>query len=62
LLVLSQVILSLQLPFAMLPLIYFTSRRKFLGDLLPPVWLRGLGMAVTALILVFDVALLAATM
>jgi manganese transport protein len=62
LLVLSQVILSLQLPFAMLPLIYFTSRRKFLGDLVPPVWLRGLGITVAAIILVFDAALLVTTL
>jgi manganese transport protein len=61
LLVLSQVILSLQLPFAMLPLIYFTSRTKFVGALLPPLWLRGLGWIVTAIILVFDVALLVTT-
>ncbi len=32
LLVFSQVVLSLQLPFAMLPLIYFTTRRKHLGE------------------------------
>jgi manganese transport protein len=61
LLVLSQVVLSLQLPFAMLPLIYFTSREKFLGGLLPPMWLRALGWVVTAVILVFDVALLVTT-
>jgi manganese transport protein len=62
LLVLSQVILSLQLPFAMLPLIYFTSRTKFLGALLPPLWLRALGWIVSVIILVFDAALLAATL
>jgi manganese transport protein len=32
LLVLSQVVLALQLPFAMFPLLYFTSRKKFLGE------------------------------
>jgi manganese transport protein len=31
LLVLSQVVLALQLPFAMFPLLHFTSRRKFMG-------------------------------
>lgn len=31
LLVLSQVVLALQLPFAMFPLLWFTSRRKYLG-------------------------------
>jgi len=62
LLVLSQVVLSLQLPFAMLPLIYFTSRSKFLGALLPPLWLRSLGWIVSVIILVFDAALLATTL
>jgi len=32
LLVLSQVFLALQLPFAMFPLMYFTSRQKWMGD------------------------------
>ncbi len=62
LLVLSQVTLSLQLPFAMLPLIYFTSRKKFLGKLLPPLWLRILGWIVTVIILIFDAALLVTTL
>jgi manganese transport protein len=62
LLVLSQVALSLQLPFAMLPLIYFSSQKKLLGELLPPAWLLTLGWAVTAIILVFDGALLATTL
>jgi manganese transport protein len=58
LLVLSQVVLSLQLPFAMLPLVFFACSRKRLGALLPPPWLRTLGWVVTVLILVFDIALL----
>ena len=55
LLVLSQVILSLQLPFAMLPLMFFAVRLKVLR---PPVWLRGAGWVVTGLILLFNFALL----
>ncbi|NNM57880.1 Nramp family divalent metal transporter [Acidocella sp.] len=58
LLVLSQVILSLQLPFAMLPLMFFVVRLKALR---PPVWLRGAGWLVTGLILVFNFALLWST-
>jgi manganese transport protein len=58
LLVLSQVVLSLQLPFAMLPLVFFACSRARLKGLLPPLWLRVLGWAVALLILVFDVALL----
>jgi len=58
LLVLSQVALSLQLPFAMLPLVFFACSRARLGALLPPLWLRVLGWVVALLILVFDIALL----
>ena len=58
LLVLSQVILSLQLPFAMLPLMLFIGSTKLLGRLRPPGWLRGLGWAVSLAILLFNVALL----
>jgi len=42
LLVLSQVVLSLQLPFAMYPLIRLTSRRDLMGDFVNPVWLAAL--------------------
>jgi Mn2+/Fe2+ NRAMP family transporter len=45
----------------MLPLIYFSSQKKLLGALRPPVWLLGLGWAVTVVILVFDAALVATT-
>jgi manganese transport protein len=39
LLVLSQVILSLQLPFAVVPLVMFTASRAKLGELVAPMWL-----------------------
>jgi manganese transport protein len=55
LLVLSQVVLSLQLPFAMLPLMYFVAR---LRELRPPAWLRNAGWAVSGLVLVFNGALI----
>jgi len=61
LLVLSQVVLSLQLPFAMLPLVFFACSRARLGALLPPLWLCVLGWAVALVILVFDAALLCST-
>ncbi|MFX8809263.1 divalent metal cation transporter, partial [Acinetobacter baumannii] len=35
----SQVILSLALPFAMLPLIHLTASRSRLGPLVSPLWL-----------------------
>jgi manganese transport protein len=58
LLVLSQVVLSLQLPFAMLPLMIFVSNRKRVGALIPPPWLLGLGWTASAAILLFNAALL----
>ena len=40
LLILSQVILSFQLPFAVIPLIQFTSDRKLMGKYVNPRWLK----------------------
>src|SRR5436190_3864470 len=42
LIVLSQVILSLQLPFAVFPLIIFTGDKSKMGDLVAPMWMRAL--------------------
>ena len=39
-LILSQVILSLQLGFAIIPLIHFTSDRQRMGKLAIPTWLK----------------------
>jgi len=46
LLVLSQVVLSLQLSFAVIPLILFTSDRKRMGAFVNPGWLTGLSWVV----------------
>jgi manganese transport protein len=51
LIILSQVILSLQLPFAVIPLIHFTSDRKRMGPFANPGWVRALGWACAALII-----------
>ena len=51
LIILSQVILSLQLPFAIVPLIHFTSDKKRMGSLVNPIWVRALGWACAALII-----------
>ena len=40
LLVLSQVVLSMQLPFAVIPLVYFTSDRAKMGEFANPQWLK----------------------
>ena len=59
LLILSQVVLSLQLPFAMIPLVLFTANRNTMGALLAPRWLTGLGLAIAVLISGLNVWLIA---
>jgi manganese transport protein len=51
LLILSQVILSLQLPFAIVPLVMFTADRRKMGDLIAPRWVTALA-ALTALVII----------
>jgi manganese transport protein len=58
LLILSQVVLSLQLPFAVFPLILFTGDRKKMGELVAPVWMRALAWPVAVVIAVMNVWLL----
>ncbi|MBI5383633.1 MAG: Nramp family divalent metal transporter [Verrucomicrobia bacterium] len=58
LLVLSQVILSLQLPFAVIPLVLFTSDRRKMGEFASPLWIKTLAWIVTAIIVVLNVKLL----
>ncbi|MBV9772932.1 MAG: Nramp family divalent metal transporter [Gemmatimonadetes bacterium] len=50
LLVLSQVILSLQLSFAVFPLVRFTSDRVKMGDFANPVWLKAMAYLVAFVI------------
>ncbi|MBH8563372.1 Nramp family divalent metal transporter [Nostoc sp. CENA67] len=50
LIVLSQVILSLQLPFAVIPLVMFTSNRRLMGEFVNPVWLKFLAWLVALVI------------
>ncbi|HEY9614595.1 Nramp family divalent metal transporter [Allocoleopsis sp.] len=58
LLVFSQVILSLQLSFAVIPLVMFTSDRRLMGDFVNPFWLKTLGWLVTMVIVGLNVWLL----
>ena len=52
LLILSQIALSLQLPFAVIPLVHFTSRRATMGSFVNPTWLKLLaGVIAVALML-----------
>jgi manganese transport protein len=61
LLLLSQVILSLQLPFAVVPLVMFTSDKARMGAFVNPPWLKGLAWITTAIIIGLNVYLLYAT-
>jgi len=55
LLVLSQVILSLQLSFAVVPLVVFTSSRKKMGRFVSPFWVTGLACVTAAVIISLNV-------
>jgi manganese transport protein len=54
LLVLSQVILSLQLSFAVIPLIHFTSNRKNMGEFATPWWGQVLAWSAAAVIVALN--------
>lgn len=58
LLVLSQVILSLQLPFAVVPLVQFTSSRKLMNGHHIPVWMVLLASLVATMIIGLNIKLL----
>jgi manganese transport protein len=61
LLILSQVVLSLQLSFAVFPLVMFTSSKLKMGEFVNPVWLRVLAYTVAVVIAVLNVWLLLQT-
>ena len=50
LLILSQVVLSLQLSFAVVPLVWFTSEKKKMGRFVNKFWLKVLAWIVTVII------------
>ncbi|MDJ1158936.1 Nramp family divalent metal transporter [Chelatococcus sp. SYSU_G07232] len=58
LLILSQVVLSLQLPFAVVPLVLFTADRRKMGPLVAPRWLTVLAALIAAVIIVLNVKLI----
>lgn len=58
LLVLSQVVLSMQLPFAVIPLVYFVSDRRKMGDFTIPRWTAALAWTVAAVIVTLNLKLL----
>lgn len=50
LLLLSQVILSMQLSFAVIPLVQFTGSRRIMGEFLDPLWVRTIGWVLAGVI------------
>ena len=61
LLILSQVILSMQLPFAVIPLIQFTSDRKRMAEFANPRWVRTLAWIAAAIIVGLNIWLVIQT-
>jgi manganese transport protein len=58
LLILSQVILSLQLSFAVVPLVMFTADKRKMGELRAPQWLTATAVVIAAIIIALNVKLL----
>ena len=61
LLILSQVVLSMQLPFAVIPLIQFTSSRERMGEFANPMWVRILAWVAAAIIVGLNIWLVIRT-
>jgi manganese transport protein len=58
LIILSQVILSLQLPFAVFPLVMFTSDPHKMGPFVNPGWVKALAWAIAVIIAALNVYML----
>ncbi len=58
LLVASQVVLSVTLPFAVIPLVWFTASRKVMGGFIAPRWLSLVAGVIAAAILVLNTKLI----
>jgi manganese transport protein len=58
LLILSQVVLSLQLPFAIIPLVMFTASKSKMGEMIAPRWLTAVAALIAVIIVVLNVKLI----
>lgn len=58
LLILSQVVLSLQLPFAIVPLVMFTASNAKMGEFVAPRWLTAFAGVIAAVVIALNVKLL----
>jgi manganese transport protein len=61
LLILSQVVLSMQLSFAVFPLVMFTSDRRKMGEFVNPAWIKGLAWTAAIVIAALNAWLLVQT-
>ena len=58
LLILSQVVLSLQLPFAIVPLVMFTADKRKMGALVAPTWVTALAALIAVTVITLNLKLL----
>ncbi|WP_203637557.1 Nramp family divalent metal transporter [Levilactobacillus wangkuiensis] len=58
LLTLSQVFLSIALPFAMIPLVMFTSSKKLMGEFANRTWSRILGWIIAVILIILNIYLI----
>lgn len=61
-LVLSQVFLSIGIPFALIPLVHFTSQRSLMGAFANALWVRIVAWTVTTAIVLLNIALITLTL
>ena len=59
LLIFSQVVLGLALPFAVVPLVLFTADRSKMGELVAPRWLSAVAAVIATVLIVLNIKLLA---
>ncbi|WP_143462457.1 Nramp family divalent metal transporter [Levilactobacillus enshiensis] len=62
LLTFSQVFLSIALPFAMIPLVIFTSSKKLMGEFANRTWSRVLGWVIAVILIILNVYLILNTL
>ena len=58
LLILSQVVLSLQLPFAIVPLVMFTADKRKMGALVAPIWVTAIAVLIAITVIILNLKLL----
>ena len=58
LLILSQVVLGLALPFSIVPLVMFTADRRKMGELVAPRWVTALAALTAAILIALNIKLL----